>query len=96
MVDNINRIERDRKLFESTPRDQLFNLLTYGDKRQICDVLIKVLDTLVTLEEYSVGKGFNPRDPELSDFKDKNRDEIEKHLDIAINSFIGSILSQEG
>ncbi len=96
MADNIDRIKRDRLLFENTPKDQLLNLLTYGDKRQICDVLVKVLDSLVTLEEFSLDQGVNIGDFNLTEFKDKNREQIDKHLDIAINAFIGSVLSQEG
>jgi len=96
LADNLDRIERDRKMFETKPRDQLLNVLMHSDKRQICDSLVKVLDSLVSLEEYSHNKGLYPDHSEFHSFIDSNREEIDKHLDHAITAFIGSILSQEG
>ncbi|MFH0765678.1 MAG: DUF2018 family protein [Calditrichota bacterium] len=96
MGDNLDRIERDRALFERTPADQLFYLLKQGDHRIVAKALAKALELQIVTEEIAREAGVDINDDRIAEYIDAHRAHITEQVERSITAFICSIVSQEG
>jgi len=96
LTDFDTRAERDRGLFGEDTSEQLVKTLSAANPRIVAGVVRKALDWQIAMEEYARDKGIDFDGDDFLRYKRDNHDELDRHLDRAIMSFIGAIVSQEG
>lgn len=96
MGDQVNRLEADRSLYATGNRKQLIDLLKHANPFVVAGAIAKVLELQLVTEELANDQGLQIDDSSIEKYAIQNRERINKQLDLAINSFICSIVSQEG
>lgn len=96
MDNSLDRIERDRTLYEQSAQNQLFNLLANADTRMLTKVVGNLIRQQVLVEEMAGENGLEINERTMEEYLDKNRDYINQQVKRATTDFISSIVSQEG
>lgn len=96
MGDSIDRLERDRALFDRNPAEQLFTVLKQGDTRLLTKAVAKMIEWQVATEEMARAAGVEVGEEDIAAFIDSHRDYIRDQTERAVTAFICSIVSQEG
>ncbi len=96
MGHQLNRLNRDRALFEPNARRKLVDTLGDANPEVVARVIVKALEIQIVTEEYARKCGVDYSLENLARFQKENFAEIEQHLERAIGGFVGGIVSQEG
>ncbi len=96
MGDNLSRLERNRVLYMMGSRQQLLQLVTNGNPRLVTGAVIKALEIQIATEEIARERGVEIDEGAIAEYIERKREYLEKEVDRAVNSFIMSIVSQEG
>ncbi len=96
MADYVDRIARDRALFDDGPRAHLFNLIANGNPHTMTQAVAKLIEMQVITEEIARERGVEVDPDVITEFLVGRQDEIAVQVKRAIMQFIASIVSQEG
>ncbi len=96
MGDQLDRLERDRALFDDAPRQRMSQVIAHANPVIVAGVVIKALEMQVLAEEFARAQGIEPDDEALARFQKRHHKELSEQLDRAMTLFIGAVVSQEG
>lgn len=96
MGDKLERLNRDRALFNLNARRKLVETISNANPETVARVIVKALEIQIVTEDYCRSRGVDFSADDLIRFQKENFTEIETHLERAIGGFVGGIVSQEG
>jgi len=96
LVDPLNRLKRDRELFMVGSRQQLLNIVSNGNPRLVAGAITGALEIQIATEEVARERGVEIDEDALAEYAERNRENLDKEVDRAVNAFIMSVVSQEG
>ncbi len=91
----VDRVEEDRRLYEKTIKDQLYDLVESGNSKHITNAIVKVIQLQVVTEEIAKEQGVDIDQSMFGQFVEKNPEYVSEQVDRAITKFIGAVYSQE-
>lgn len=96
MGDKLRRLEMDRALFARGNRQQLVDLIEGCNPNLVAGAITRALELQVVTDEIARERGVEIDDAAVADYCDRRREYLNRQLDRSINTFICSIVSQEG
>lgn len=93
---SLERLDRDRAIFDRNPAEQLVNILKSGDPRNVAQCLARALELQIITEEMARQNGVDVSEAAVNAYLDAHRTYIGEQLERAITAFICSVVSQEG
>ncbi len=96
MADKLSRLEQDRALFMRGNRQQLVELIKQANPHLVAKAISSAIEMQIVTEEIAREKGIEINDGTIGEYKSSNGEFLEKQVNLAVNSLICSIVSQEG
>ena len=96
MDDKLKRLRQDRGLFKQGSRQQLYKLVAHGNPRLVTGAITRAMEIQIATEEIAKAQGVVIDEQKIADYSERNREQLEKEVDRAVNAFIMSVVSQEG
>lgn len=96
MGDQLNRIDRDRALFNEAPKGRLSEVISKANPVIVASVVVKALELQVLTDELAHAGLIDCTPEQLEAFRKSHHDVLTDQLNRAVTLFIGAIVSQEG
>lgn len=96
MGDKLDRLNRDRLLFQPNARRKLVDTIGSANPEIVARVIVKALELQIITEDFARENGLELDPVKIAEFRKNNSDDIDDQLERAIIGFIGSIVSHEG
>ena len=96
MGDPIDRLESARALYMRGSRQQLVEIIRKYNPQIITGAIARALELQIIAEEIALEKGIDIDEAAIAEYTNRNREKLSKDVELALTSFISSIVSQEG
>ncbi|MCF7811025.1 hypothetical protein K9N50_08550 [bacterium] len=96
MGNSIDRLKASRAMFARGSRQQLAELIGRYDPRIIVKLIERSIELQIVTEDIALLNGLKISDEMMTEYSERNRENINKSVDRALMKFISSIVSHEG
>lgn len=92
----MNRLERDRALFDTNARRRLVETISQASPKIVAGAIAKAVELQIVAEDFARSRGVECNPEEVGRYAREHSEEIAEQVDRALTAFICSIVSQEG